>query len=89
MKLKLGRKLSADSASPFSIEPFGFVPEGRGAGPREEAGMWEGKVKPIRALERSIDVLQVLQDSKAMELKDLNQATGLPRSEERRVGKEC
>jgi IclR family mhp operon transcriptional activator len=42
--------------------------------------MWEGKVKPIRALERSIDVLQVLQDSKAMELKDLNQATGLPKA---------
>lgn len=42
--------------------------------------MWEGKVKSIRALERALDVLQVLQDSKAMELKDLHQATGLPKA---------
>ena len=39
--------------------------------------MWDAKVKTIRALDRAIDVLQVLQDAKAMELKDLNQATGL------------
>ncbi len=42
--------------------------------------MWEGKVKSIRALERALDVLQVLQESKAMELKDLHQATGLPKA---------
>lgn len=42
--------------------------------------MWEGKVKSIRALERALDVLQVLQESKAMELKDLHRATGLPKA---------
>jgi IclR family transcriptional regulator, mhp operon transcriptional activator len=42
--------------------------------------VWEGKVKSIRALERALDVLQVLQDSKAMELKDLYQSTGLPKA---------
>lgn len=42
--------------------------------------MWEGKVKSIRALERALDVLQVLQESRAMELKDLHQATGLPKA---------
>jgi len=42
--------------------------------------LWEGKVKSIRALERALDVLQVLQDAKAMELKDLHQATGLPKA---------
>jgi IclR family mhp operon transcriptional activator len=52
----------------------------RRTNPMEEGGMWEGKVKPIRALERALDVLQVLQDSKAMELKDLNKATGLPKA---------
>lgn len=42
--------------------------------------MWEGKVKSIRALERALDVLQALQESKAMELKDLHRATGLPKA---------
>jgi IclR family mhp operon transcriptional activator len=45
--------------------------------PREDPAMWDAKVKTVRALDRAIDVLQVLQDSKAMELRDLNQATGL------------
>jgi IclR family mhp operon transcriptional activator len=42
--------------------------------------LWEGKVKSIRALERALDVMQALQDSKAMELKDLHLATGLPKA---------
>ena len=39
--------------------------------PSEKPRLWEGKDKSIRALERALDVLQALQGSKAMELKDL------------------
>jgi DNA-binding IclR family transcriptional regulator len=42
--------------------------------------LWEGKDKSIRALERALDVLQALQESKAMELKDLRRATGPPKA---------
>lgn len=38
------------------------------------------KVVTIRALDRALDVLEALQDARAMELKDLHRATGLPKA---------
>ena len=41
--------------------------------------MSEEKVSAMRSLERALDVLQALQDARAMELKDLHRVTGLPK----------
>lgn len=42
--------------------------------------MRQYRVKTIRALERGLDVLQVLQDASAASLHDLHRATGLPKA---------
>lgn len=47
--------------------------------------MKEYKVKTIRALERGLDVLAVLQQSRAASLNDLHRATGLPKATLTRV----
>ncbi len=39
----------------------------------------EQKASSMRSLERALDVLQALQDARAMELKDLHRVTGLPK----------
>jgi IclR family mhp operon transcriptional activator len=51
-----------------------------GQGAREGATMRHYKVKPIFALTRGLEVLQVLRGMRAASLQDLYQATGIPKS---------